>query len=169
MESSERKRVPEEVRTLAGRLSESNQMRRGSVSVRFMKCGKDGCSCAEDPEARHGPYFTLTRSVKGKTQSRYLSPEQAETAKRQIEAGHEFRETVERYWDACEEWSDELLLPRNGSIGSAQKKRAQKNVRRGNPNRNRRIDRRFLRRGPGFRSSRDGSSPRGASRGCTLP
>lgn len=130
MESSERKRVPEEVRTLAGRLGESHQMRRGSVSVRFMKCGKDGCSCAEDPEARHGPYFTLTRSVKGKTQSRYLSPEQAETAKRQIEAGHEFRETVERYWDACEEWSDELLSPRNGSIGSAQKKGSKKRSKR---------------------------------------
>ena len=126
MSSFDEKPVPEAVQTLAGHLGEARQMRRGSVSVRFMKCGKEGCPCAEDPDTRHGPYFTLTRSVKGKTQSRYLSPEQAEAAKRQIDAGQEFRETVEKYWDACEEWSDELLSPEGDSTGSAQKKGSKK-------------------------------------------
>ena len=63
-------------------------MRRGSVSERTLKCGKAGCPCQEDPKARHGPYYSLTRPLAGKTHSRYLSSEQAELARQQIEQGH---------------------------------------------------------------------------------
>jgi hypothetical protein len=71
-----------------------------------MKCGQRGCRCQQDPQARHGPYHSLTRSEGGKTQSRYLSAEQAEVARRQVEAGQQFREHVEAYWQACERWAD---------------------------------------------------------------
>jgi hypothetical protein len=45
----------------------------------------------------------------GKTHSRYLSPEQAELARQQIEQGHKFREQVEQYREACEQWADAQL------------------------------------------------------------
>src|SRR5207244_2665888 len=88
--------VPSPVRELAVVLSQPKPMRRGSVSERTMKCGKASCPCQEDPKARHGPYYSLTRPMAGKTQSRYLSPEQAELARKQIEQGHKFREQVEQ-------------------------------------------------------------------------
>jgi len=84
-------------------------MRRGSLSERTMKCGKASCPCQQDPKARHGPYYSLTRPMAGKTQSRYLSPEQAELAREQIEQGHKFREQVEQYREACERWADVQL------------------------------------------------------------
>ena len=101
--------VPERARELAAKLADPRPMRRGSVSERSMKCGKMGCRCQHDPQARHGPYHSLTRARGGKTQSRYLSAEQAEVARQQIEAGQEFRRDVEAYWDACERWGDMLL------------------------------------------------------------
>ena len=70
--------VPSSLRELAAVLSQPKPMRRGSVSERTMKCGKAGCPCQGDPKARHGPYYSLTRPMAGKTHSRYLSPEQAE-------------------------------------------------------------------------------------------
>jgi hypothetical protein len=84
-------------------------MRRGSVSERTMKCGKAGCPCQEDRKARHGPYYSLTRPMAGKTHSRYLSPEQAALARQQIAQGHKFREQVEQYREACEQWADAQL------------------------------------------------------------
>jgi hypothetical protein len=57
--------VPAPVRELAARLGHSQPMRRGSLSERYVKCGKPGCGCAEDPKARHGPYYSLTRAVGG--------------------------------------------------------------------------------------------------------
>src|SRR6266480_1129125 len=77
--------VPSSVRELAVVLSQPKPMRRGSVSERTMKCGKASCPCQEDSQARHGPYYSWTRPMAGKTHSRYLSPEQAELARKQIE------------------------------------------------------------------------------------
>ena len=115
--------VPQKVQDLSQQLSQPRPLRRGSLSVRYMKCSKKGCACAEDPEARHGPYHTLTRTVKGKTRSRYLSPEKAGQAARQIEAGQQFRQQVEAYWQACERWADRLLDPSEaGSEEAAEKK-----------------------------------------------
>ena len=101
--------VPASVRELATVLSQPKPMRRGSLSERTMKCGKADCPCQNDPKARHGPYYSWTRPVAGKTQSRYLSPQQAELAREQIEQGHQFREQVEQYREACEHWADAQL------------------------------------------------------------
>jgi hypothetical protein len=101
--------IPSSVRELAAVFSQPKPMRRGSISERTMKCGKASCSCQQDPNARHGPYYSLTRPMAGKTQSRYLSPEQAELAREQIGQGHKFREQVEQYREACERWADAQL------------------------------------------------------------
>jgi hypothetical protein len=101
--------VPGAVRELAVRLGQSQPMRRGSPSERYVKCGKLGCGGGEDPKARHGPYYSLTRAVGGQTHSRFLSPPEAQRAREQIEAGQQFRRQVEAYWAACEQWADAQL------------------------------------------------------------
>lgn len=101
--------VPGAVRELAVRLGQSQPMRRGSLSERYVKCGKPGCECGEDRKARHGPYYSLTRAVGGQTRSRFLSPQEAQRAREQIEAGQQFRRQVEAYWAACEQWADAQL------------------------------------------------------------
>lgn len=103
-------------------------MRRGSLAERTIKCGKAGCACANDPKARHGPYFSLTQAVEGKTRSRFLAPERAAVAHRQIAAGRQFRKHVDTYWEACEEWADTQieLLP-SASSGEAKKKGSKRN------------------------------------------
>jgi hypothetical protein len=50
----------------------------GSVGERHLTCGKASCRCRTDPAQRHGPYLEYTRKVAGKTQSRRLTPEQAQ-------------------------------------------------------------------------------------------
>ena len=66
----------------------------------------------------------------GKTQSRYLSPEQAEMAQRQIELGHRFQEQVERYREACERWADEQIGALPASAEAAERKGSQQTSRR---------------------------------------
>jgi len=101
--------IPARVRDLALQLTKPKPMRRGSLSERYVKCSKPGCSCAGDPKARHGPYFSLTRGVGGRTQSRFISPTQAELVRHQVEAGQQFRRQVEAFWEACEQWADAQL------------------------------------------------------------
>jgi hypothetical protein len=50
----------------------------GTLVERRIRCGKPGCRCAVDPTALHGPYYSWTRKVAGKTVTRLLSAAQAE-------------------------------------------------------------------------------------------
>ena len=115
--------VPPRVRQLATELAQPQPMRRGSVSPRTIKCGKAGCACADDPQARHGPYYSLTQAVEGKTRSRFLTAEQAPMAQQQIAAGRKFREQVDHYWEACEEWADAQIQLSTAASSEEAKKR----------------------------------------------
>jgi hypothetical protein len=101
--------MPDPVRVIAEKLSQSRPMRRGSLGERFIKCGKARCACATDEQARHGPYFSLTRTVGGRTQSRRLSAQDAERVRQQLVTGREFRQQVEALWEVCEQWADDEL------------------------------------------------------------
>ena len=63
-------------RGLAAELGRIDGVLPGSVVVRHMRCGRDHCACTADPPALHGPYIQWTRTVDGKTVTRYLSREQ---------------------------------------------------------------------------------------------
>ena len=114
--------VPAPVRTLAARLAEPLPMRRGSLSERYVKCSKPGCACAERLAARHGPYYSLTRTVGGRTQSRFVPAAQTARVRQQIAAGQQFRHDVDAFWDACEHWADaELDAPEAAAPEAAKK------------------------------------------------
>ena len=113
--------IPARVRDLATQFARPEPMRRGSLSERYVKCSKPGCPCADDRQARHGPYFSLTRGVGGRTQSRFVSDAQIELVRRQVEAGQHFRRQVEAFWEACEEWAD-AQLQGSGATTVAQKR-----------------------------------------------
>ena len=114
--------TPPEVRARVAQLGEPRPMRRGSVSERYVKCNKPGCACAERVDARHGPYYSVSRVVKGKTRSRWLNAEQAKLVREQVDAGQEFRRAVEAYWQACESWADAELCASEAASGEAAKK-----------------------------------------------
>ena len=120
--------VPATVGELAATLAAPTPMRRGSVSERFMKCGRKECRCQHDRQARHGPYFSLTRIEGGKTRSRYLSAEQAALVRQQVEAGHEFRQKVDAYWEACEQWANAQLESPEAAAREAAKRGLQKGL-----------------------------------------
>lgn len=63
-------------RGLASQLAEIDGLLPGSLVVRRMRCGKPGCSCHDDPAALHGPYIQWTRTLDGRTVTRYLSEQQ---------------------------------------------------------------------------------------------
>ena len=101
--------IPSDVSALSSQVGEPKPMRRGSLSERYVKCNKPGCPCGGGEDARHGPYFSVSRVVQGKTKSRWLSADEAKVVRAQLEAGQDFRRNVEAYWQACERWADAQL------------------------------------------------------------
>lgn len=129
--------IPLEVRTAAAVVAHPQPMRRGSLGERFMKCGKPSCGCHTDRDARHGPYFVLTRGVEHTTRSRFLTPAQAQLARAQVARAAGFREQLEDYWQACERWADTELEAAAGA-DAAKKGASRKPSQRRSPRRSRR-------------------------------
>ena len=48
----------------------------GTLLERRTTCGRPGCKCGGEPPVPHGPYWSWTRKVGGKTRTRYLSADQ---------------------------------------------------------------------------------------------
>lgn len=49
----------------------------GTLTERYTRCSSSGCRCKASPPALHGPYYSWTRKINGKTVTRTLTPEQA--------------------------------------------------------------------------------------------
>jgi hypothetical protein len=57
---------------LKQQLSGLGDLRPGSLVERYRKCGKPNCHCAQPGDPGHGPSWSLTHDVKGKTATRIV-------------------------------------------------------------------------------------------------
>ena len=57
----------------------------GTLHIRTKVCGKPNCRCANDPEARHGPYYEWSRRQDGRLVHSILTPDQAQHIAEAIE------------------------------------------------------------------------------------
>ena len=65
-------------RDIAARVAGIAFMWRGSISERWLTCGRADCECAKDPRARHGPYVYWTTKEKGRSVARLLHPPESD-------------------------------------------------------------------------------------------
>ncbi|MGH9668391.1 MAG: DUF6788 family protein, partial [Bryobacteraceae bacterium] len=85
-------------------------MRPGSLVERFRKCGKPTCHCAGLDSAGHGPCFSLTQSVAGKTRTRILPKGTVvERARAQIAEYRRFRALLRELIAVSEQIADAEL------------------------------------------------------------
>lgn len=79
---------------LAELLAEPEGMLPGSLTVRMLRCGKQNCACKADPPDLHGPYVQWGYSRGHRRITRWLSAEQLERYRPQVERARRFRELV---------------------------------------------------------------------------
>ena len=68
-EIAELERRRDEVRR---EIAELGDLRPGSLVERYRRCGKPGCRCMRPGERGHGPTWSLTRSLSGRTVTRVV-------------------------------------------------------------------------------------------------
>lgn len=92
---------------LLSELAQTGDMRRGSISENYRRCGKPGCCCTASDHPGHGPYYAFTRKVAGKTKTLNLR-RGAVLAKIQREVGtyQQFRRTSQQLLEVNERLCD---------------------------------------------------------------
>lgn len=112
---------------LRNELAGIGEMRPGSLVERYRRCGKPNCWCAQPGERGHGPSFSLTHAVQGKTVTRIIPRDAVERTRQQIAEYQRFRALAQEVVDASERLCD-AELRQGGGPGSeeAAKKGASK-------------------------------------------
>ncbi len=87
-------REQQQYRKTAEELASLGYVLQGSIAKRWMACGKAACSCTDNPDARHGPYYAWTFKRGGKTVCVYLTPEQANTCTQWIKNNRQLQRLV---------------------------------------------------------------------------
>ena len=87
-----------EIQQLKAALAEIGIVLRGSVTERYMPCGRAGCRCQATPPRLHGPYVQWTTKVEGKTRTVRLRPEEVPLYREWIANGRKLDQII-RDWE----------------------------------------------------------------------
>ena len=85
------------IRQIQQQLSELGDFRVGSLSEQFNVCGKPNCKCKADPPEKHGPYFRLTYTRKGKNSTRSVRIAHVQAVKDQVKSYQLFKNLVDEW------------------------------------------------------------------------
>ncbi len=104
-------------------IAQIGDMRPGSLVARFRKCGKASCHCAKKGAKGHGPSYSLTHPVAGKTITHVIPAGPAvEVTQRQLDEYHRFRDLVQQLIKVSEQICELQLRQPAGSGGDDIKK-----------------------------------------------
>ena len=104
-------------------LAAIGDMRPGSLVPRFRKCGKASCHCAKKGSPGHGPSYSLTHAVKGKTVTNVIPAGPAvERTREQIEEYRRFRQRVQQLVAVSEKICDLQLRQQQPPTSEGNKK-----------------------------------------------
>jgi hypothetical protein len=110
-------------------IAQLGDMRSGCITGTGGRCGNPNCHCHRVGDPGHGPYYRLTRKIKGKTVTEtFSSPASLAKAEREVAECQRFRELGEQLLDVNEQIC--ALRPLEETSPSAQEKKRPKRSKR---------------------------------------
>jgi hypothetical protein len=92
-------------------------LRPGSLSEQYNVCGVTGCHCKASPPKKHGPYYQVSFTRKGKSTSRFVRRDEVAVVRRQLKNYAKLRALVDDWIDAAMELSALRLEQQRDSAG----------------------------------------------------
>ena len=80
-------------------------MRPGSLSTQYNVCGKAGCKCKATPPQKHGPYYQVSYTRKGKSGSKFVKKKDLPEVRRQLKNYERMKLLTQRWIDLSIELS----------------------------------------------------------------
>lgn len=121
--------MPESIESLEARrnrlfseLAQAGDMRPGSITEVYRRCGKKSGWCAQTDQPGHGPFYAFTRKVQGKTQTVQLRPGPLlSKLQTEVQAYRDFRQRCEEIVALSEKICQARPVQESGK-GEVQKK-----------------------------------------------
>jgi hypothetical protein len=78
-------------------------LRPGSLSEQYNVCGNPNCRCKEDPAKRHGPYYQISFTRKGRSSTKFVKRPHLVDVKKQLKNYAQLRSIVDRWVELSSE------------------------------------------------------------------
>ena len=111
---------------LRSQLVSVGEMRSGSLTERFRRCGRPSCHCAKPGDPGHGPVLSLTRTHNGKTVTRLIPPCAEAETRTQIAECRRFRQLAKAFVEVSNALCEARLAAGDEQTAEAVKKGALK-------------------------------------------
>ena len=81
-------------------------MRPGSLSTQYNVCGSPGCRCKATPPQKHGPYYQVSFTRKGKSSSKFIKEKDLPVVRKQIKNYERMKLLMDRWIELATELSN---------------------------------------------------------------
>ena len=106
MTISREKLLLRQIERVKGQLAALGDLRPGSLSTQYNVCGTPGCRCKATPPEKHGPYYQVSFTRKGKSSSKFVRREDLNTVRRELKNYEVMKTLVDRWIDLATELSN---------------------------------------------------------------
>jgi len=97
--------LEQRVEKIKRELAQLGDLRPGSLSKQYNVCGNPNCRCKASPPKKHGPYYQLSLTRKGKSRSKFVRKEEVAAVRAQLKNYAKLRKLTERWVDLAEQLS----------------------------------------------------------------
>jgi hypothetical protein len=80
-------------------------LRPGSLSTQYNVCGTPGCRCKATPPEKHGPYYQVSFTRKGKSSSKFVKKQDLPAVRKQLKNYERMKSLMERWIELSTELS----------------------------------------------------------------
>jgi hypothetical protein len=105
MAISREKLLMRQIERVKVKLAALGDLRPGSLSTQYNVCGTPGCRCKATPPEKHGPYYQVSFTRKGKSSSKFVRKEDLNTVRRELKNYEEMKTLVDRWIEMATELS----------------------------------------------------------------
>lgn len=106
MTISREKLLLRQIKRLKEQLAALGDLRPGSLSTQYNVCGTPGCRCKATPPEKHGPYYQVSFTRKGKSSSKFVRKEDLADVRRELNNYEVMKTMVDRWIDLATELSN---------------------------------------------------------------
>jgi hypothetical protein len=110
MTISREKLLLRQIEKVKGQLAALGNLRPGSLSTQYNVCGTPGCRCKATPPEKHGPYYQVSFTRKGKSSSKFVRKEDLNTVRRELKNYEVMKTLVDQWIEMATELSNLRLV-----------------------------------------------------------
>ena len=107
--------IENRIQKIKQQIAQLGDIRPGALSQQYNVCGNPTCRCKATPPVKHGPYYQISFTWKGKSRSQFVRDDDAQEASRQLENYRQLRELVDEWVTLAVELSQLRMLQRRAS------------------------------------------------------